>query len=85
MPGEEGKPVFIVYRHEDIQQMLRDNETFSSSAVIQAFGAVLGKRVMLGMDEPDARPATAHWSPRRSPRRRWRAGKTSSSAESATS
>ena len=34
MPGEEGKPVFIVYRHEDIQQMLRDNETFSSSCVI---------------------------------------------------
>ena len=31
MPGEEGKPVFIVYRHEDIQTMLRDNETFSSA------------------------------------------------------
>ena len=52
MPGEEGKPVFIVYRHEDAQQMLRDNETFSSSVMIQAFGDVLGERVMLGMDEP---------------------------------
>ena len=52
MPGEEGKPVFIVYRHEDIQQMLRDNETFSSNAVIQIFGDVLGHGVMLGMDEP---------------------------------
>ncbi|HKV17596.1 MAG TPA: cytochrome P450, partial [Mycobacterium sp.] len=52
MPGEEGKPVFIVYRHEDIQQMLRDNETFSSNAVIQIFGEVLGQGVMLGMDEP---------------------------------
>ena len=52
MPGEEGKPVFIVYRYEDAQQMLRDNETFSSSIVIQAFGDVFGKRVMLGMDEP---------------------------------
>ncbi|WP_029112581.1 cytochrome P450 [Mycobacterium sp. URHB0044] len=52
MPGEEGKPVFIVYRHEDAQQMLRDNETFSSSGVIAAFGPVLGERVMLGMDEP---------------------------------
>ena len=52
MPGEEGKPVFIVYRHEDAQQMLRDNETFSSSGVIAAFGPVLGDRVMLGMDEP---------------------------------
>ena len=52
MPGEEGKPVFIVYRYEDAQQMLRDNETFSSSGVIAAFGDVLGERVMLGMDEP---------------------------------
>jgi cytochrome P450 len=52
MPGEEGKPVFIVYRHEEAQQMLRDNETFSSSGVIAAFGPVLGERVMLGMDEP---------------------------------
>jgi cytochrome P450 len=53
MPGEEGKPVFIVYRHEEIAQMLRDNETFSSAIVIQAFGDVLGHRVMLGMDEPE--------------------------------
>jgi cytochrome P450 len=53
MPGEEGKPVFIVYRHEEIAQMLRDNETFSSAIVIQAFGDVLGRRVMLGMDEPE--------------------------------
>ena len=52
MPGEAGKPVFIVYRYEDAQQMLRDNETFSSSGVIAAFGPVLGDRVMLGMDEP---------------------------------
>ena len=44
MPGEEGKPVFIVYRHEDIQTMLRDNETFSSNGVIQIFGDVLGAR-----------------------------------------
>ena len=52
MPGEEGKPVFIVYRHEDIQTMLRDHETFSSNVVIQIFGDVLGHGVMLGMDEP---------------------------------
>ncbi|OBK22440.1 cytochrome P450 [Mycobacterium asiaticum] len=52
MPGEQGKPVFIVYRHEDIQAMLRDHETFSSNAVIQIFGDVLGHGVMLGMDEP---------------------------------
>src|SRR5271168_3384999 len=52
MPHEESKPVFMVYRHEEAQQMLRDNETFSSSGVIAAFGPVLGERVMLGMDEP---------------------------------
>ncbi|HET7739349.1 MAG TPA: cytochrome P450, partial [Mycobacterium sp.] len=52
MPGEAGKPVFIVYRYEDAQQMLRDNLTYSSSGVIAAFGPVLGERVMLGMDEP---------------------------------
>jgi cytochrome P450 len=53
MPGEQGKPVFIVYRHEDIVQMLRDNGTFSSAIIISAFGDVLGKQVMLGMDEPE--------------------------------
>ena len=52
IPGEEGKPFFIVHRHEDIQTMLRDHETFSSQAVIQIFGDVLGHGVMLGMDEP---------------------------------
>jgi cytochrome P450 len=53
MPHEEAKPVFIAYRYEDVQQMLRDNETFSSAIIISAFGDVLGKHVMLGMDEPD--------------------------------
>ena len=38
IPGEEGKPIFMVYRYEEAQQMLRDNETFSSSIIIQAFG-----------------------------------------------
>lgn len=53
MPGEEGKPVFIVYRHDDIAEMLRDNETYSSAIIIAAFGDVLGEHVMLGMDEPE--------------------------------
>lgn len=52
MPHEESKPVFMVYRHEDVIAMLRDNETFSSAIVIDTFGDVLGKTVMLGMDEP---------------------------------
>jgi cytochrome P450 len=53
MPHEESKPVFMVYRHEEVQQMLRDNETFSSGIIIDAFGDALGKHVMLGMDEPE--------------------------------
>jgi cytochrome P450 len=73
MPGEAGKPVFIVYRHEEIVQMLRDNETFSSAIVIDAFGDSLGKHVILGMDEPEhgryrslvskafTQKALAHW------------------------
>jgi cytochrome P450 len=53
LPHEESKPLFMVYRHEDITQVLRDNETFSSSIVIDAFGDAMGKHVMLGMDEPE--------------------------------
>ena len=53
MPGQEGKPIVIVYRYEEAQQLLRDNETFSSSIIVQAFGDVFGKHVMLGMDEPE--------------------------------
>jgi cytochrome P450 len=73
MPGEEGKPVFIVYRHEEIVQVLKDNETFSSAIIIDAFGDALGKHVILGMDEPQhgryrslvskafSQKALAHW------------------------
>ncbi|SOJ56641.1 Cytochrome P450 107B1 [Mycobacterium simulans] len=53
MPHDASKPVFIVYRHEEVQQMLQDNETFSSAIIIDAFGDVLGRHVMLGMDEPE--------------------------------
>ncbi len=52
MPGEEGKPVFMVHRHEDIQEMLRDNETYSSAIIIKDFFGI-GKHVMVGMDEPE--------------------------------
>ena len=51
MPHQESKPVFLVYRFDDIQQVLRDNTTFSSSIVKDFFGE--GKHVMVGMDEPE--------------------------------
>lgn len=53
MPGDSALPLFIAYRHDDIRQILRDNATFSSAIIIQAFGDVLGHHVMLGMDEPE--------------------------------
>src|ERR1700758_2666634 len=52
LPHEESLPMFIVYRHEDVQQMLRDNETFSSSGFPPACGRVRGEGVMPGMEEP---------------------------------
>ena len=55
MPHDEAKPVFFVYRYDEIVQVLRDNATFSSSIVINFFGEVFGKFVMLGMDEPEHR------------------------------
>jgi cytochrome P450 len=55
MPHEESKPVFIVYRYDDVAEVLRDNETYSSSIILAFFGDALGKHVMLGMDEPEHR------------------------------
>ena len=55
MPHEESKPVFMVYRYDEIAQVLRDHETFSSGIIINVFGDVFGKHVMLGMDEPEHR------------------------------
>ena len=52
MPHDAAKPVFMVYRHDEIAQVLGDHETFSSSIIIAFFGDALGKHVMLGMDEP---------------------------------
>ena len=40
MPHEESKPVFMVYRYDEIAQVLRDNETFSSCIIVSVFGDV---------------------------------------------
>jgi cytochrome P450 len=56
MPHEEGQEVFFVYRHEDIAQVLRDGETFSSAHIIDLImGPVMGEHIMLGMDDPQHR------------------------------
>ena len=55
MPHEASKPVFMVYRYDEIAEVLRDHETFSSGIIVSIFGDVFGKHVMLGMDEPEHR------------------------------
>jgi cytochrome P450 len=56
MPMADGaKPIFMVYGYDEVAEVLRDNATFSSSIILAVFGDVLGKKVMLGMDEPEHR------------------------------
>jgi cytochrome P450 len=56
MPHEEGQDVFFVYRHDDISQILRDGETYSSAHIIDLImGPIMGEHIMLGMDDPQHR------------------------------
>jgi cytochrome P450 len=53
--ADDAKPIFMVYGYDAVAEVLRDNATFSSSIILAVFGDVLGKKVMLGMDEPEHR------------------------------
>jgi cytochrome P450 len=53
--ADDAKPIFMVYGYDEVAELLRDNATFSSSIILAVFGDVLGKKVMLGMDEPEHR------------------------------
>jgi cytochrome P450 len=55
MPHDESKPVFLVYRYEEVAEVLRNHEAFSSAIILAFFGDALGKHVLLGMDEPEHR------------------------------
>ncbi len=56
MPHEEGQEVFLVYRHDDVAQVLRDGDTFSSAHIIDLImGPIMGEHIMLGMDDPQHR------------------------------
>jgi len=56
MPHDEAKPVFFVYRYDDVLTVLRDGETYSSGQIIELImGDVMGRHIMLGMDDPDHR------------------------------
>jgi cytochrome P450 len=47
-------PPFSVFGYDEVREVLRDGETFSSSAYADAIGQVLG-RTILEMDEPEHR------------------------------
>jgi cytochrome P450 len=62
-----------VYRYDDVDTVLRDNETYSSSSIRDLMAVVMGPFVLVGMDEPEHRrhrhlvshafrsKALAHW------------------------
>jgi cytochrome P450 len=50
---EGGKPSYLVYRHADVNRMLRDNDAFSSTILGEAMGEVMGRKIILAMDEPE--------------------------------
>src|SRR5689334_18919055 len=53
MPHDESQPLFMVYNHDDVAEVLRDNETFSSAIIRDIWGQVMGKDIILGMDRPE--------------------------------
>ncbi len=44
---------FVVYTYDLVSQVLRDNRTFSSGAIRDLMGIVMGPYVLVGMDEPE--------------------------------
>ena len=44
---------YVVHRYEDVVAVLRDNVTYSSSAIRALMAPVMGDHVLVGMDEPE--------------------------------
>jgi cytochrome P450 len=56
MPHDQAKPVFFVYGYDDVLPVLRDGEAYSSGQIIELImGDVMGRHIMLGMDDPEHR------------------------------
>src|SRR5215470_785677 len=56
MPHDQAHPVFFVYRYDDILDVLRDGARFSSGHIIELImGDVMGKHIILCMDNPEHR------------------------------
>lgn len=50
---EGAQPSYVVYRHADVTRVLRDGETFSSAVIAEGMGEVWGRKIIVGMDEPE--------------------------------
>lgn len=56
MPHADNQAVFFVYGYDDILEVLRDGAKFSSGHIIDMLlGDIMGKHIMLGMDDPEHR------------------------------
>src|SRR5260370_28007309 len=56
MPHDQAHRVFFVYRYDDVLDVLRDGETFSSAHIIEfIMGDVMGRYILVGMDNPEHR------------------------------
>jgi cytochrome P450 len=44
---------YVIHRYEDVVAVLRDNVTYSSSAIRALMAPVMGDYVLVGMDEPE--------------------------------
>ncbi len=43
----------MVYSHEGVTNVLRDDDTYSSTIITEGMGQVWGPKIIVGMDEPD--------------------------------
>ncbi len=55
--GMDGTPAdaYVVHCYDDVARVMRDNATFSSAAIRDLMGVVMGPYVLVGMDEPEHR------------------------------
>jgi cytochrome P450 len=44
---------YWIYRYDDVSRVMRDTESFSSSAIRDLMGTVMGPYVLVGLDEPE--------------------------------
>ena len=45
-----GRPVFSLFRHEDVMRVMRDAQTFHSSLLMEGLGTLLGSFMLTAMD-----------------------------------